>query len=367
MSSRNHSKYRESGVLTNKEFGLEGLLKWVRSTEQFRKGKKSGKSIIDIGFFANVIDIGHGLGLAMTTDGVGTKIIVAEMMNRFDTIGIDCVAMNVNDIICVGAEPVSMLDYIATGKAEPAMLEAIGKGLHEGARQAGINIVGGEISQVQEMLRGAGDSEGLDIVGMCIGTVPVDGIIDGKEVKPGDAIIGLRSSGLHSNGYTLARKCLFDEAGYDVNRSLPEIGRTIGEELLEPTRIYVAEIMEILNQKLPVKALVNITGDGFLNLCRIRARVGFNLFDLPAPQPIFSLIQKAGEVPTAEMYRVFNMGIGFCVIVPDDPSILEQVHKVMAKHGVESFRIGTVTEDDRKRVLIPQKNLVGEGDQFWRK
>ncbi len=356
--------YREAGVQANDELGLSALLKWVRPTEGFRSGKGLGRSALDIGYFANVIDLGHGLGLALTTDGVGTKVLVAEMLGRYDTIGIDCVAMNVNDLICVGAEPVSMLDYIGIERASPEILEAIGRGLHEGARQAGINIVGGEISQVPEIIRGVAPGGGLDLVGMGVGIVPLDRVNVGQAVEPGDVIVGLSSSGIHSNGLTLARRVLFDRAGLKPGTYIEELGRTIGEELLEPTRIYVPVVLDLEARGLPLKALVHITGDGFLNLTRIRPAVGFRLRNLQRPPPIFQLIETSGPVAQAEMFQVFNMGIGFCVIVPPEDDVIRLLHEVVRSHGIESFEIGEVVEDPERRVYLDDFGLVGCGDRF---
>jgi phosphoribosylformylglycinamidine cyclo-ligase len=365
MISKRGIDYREAGVMTNRDMALAStLLKRVRDTERFRENAGSGQSALEVGYFANVVRLSGDLGLAMTTDGVGTKVLIAQMLGRYETIGIDCVAMNVNDIICVGAEPMSMLDYIAIEKATPEVLDAIGRGLHEGARQAGINIVGGEISQMAEVIRGANEGTGLDLIGMCVGLVKLSEITVGQDVRPGDVIIGLRSSGIHSNGLTLARKALFDRGGFDAHSYVAELGRTAGEELLAPTRIYVPEVMELLNARIPIKALVNITGDGFFNLTRIRPSVSFELRDLPQPQPIFKVIQEAGGVPDSEMYRVFNMGIGFCIIAPQDPAIVSDIHSVIRSHGGESYEIGRVFEDDRRLVNITDKNLRGENEAF---
>ncbi len=364
MKPRRRSTYRDVGVLTNQELGLAALLKWVGQTREFRRGKGTGEMLLDIGYFANVIDLGIGVGLAMSTDGVGTKVLIAEMLNRYDTIGIDCVAMNANDIVCVGAEPIAMLDYIAVERATPEVLEAIGRGLYEGAKTAGITIVGGEISQIGEIIRGEREGEGLDVVGMCVGVVPIDRINTGKAVKPGDVIIGFRSSGIHSNGLTLARHALFQAGGLKPDTYVPDLARTVGEELLEPTHIYVPAVSDLLGQGLPIGALVNITSDGFLNLNRIEAEVGFRIRDLPEVQPVFELIQQRGGISDAEMYQVFNMGIGFCVIVPDSEWVRQAVHKTARKHGVQTYEIGEVVEDPQRRVFLTQKSLVGIGDRF---
>jgi phosphoribosylformylglycinamidine cyclo-ligase len=370
MASPRSLKYDAAGVLDNTQLGLGGLLKWVNATAAFRSTGQ-GRRVVDIGFFASVVQITDSLGLALCTDGVGSKVLVAEMLGRYDTIGIDCVAMNVNDAICVGAEPISFLDYIAIEKATPEVLEQIARGLYAGAELAGVSIVGGEISQMPDVIRGHRPGGGVDLVGMCAAIVPLDRIILGEHVQPGDAIVGVRSSGVHSNGLTLARKALFEAGRYRADQVVPELGRPVGEELLQPTDIYVRPVLDLLNrQRLPVRALVNITSDGFLNLARIKATVGFRLDALPEPQPIFRLIQGAGNVSPAEMYRVFNMGIGFCLIVPDDPAVLRAVEATFAAYpasgaaGFEARRIGTVVADERRRVFLPAQGLVGEGDVF---
>lgn len=365
MKDQIGTTYRAVGVLANDELGLDAtLLRWVRASEEFRQEKQTGRSLLEIGYFANVIDLGRGLGLAMTTDGIGTKVLVAEMLGRYDTIGIDCVAMNVNDLICVGAEPLSMLDYIGIEKATPEVLDQIGEGLYAGANKAGINIVGGEIAQIGEIIHGVREGEGLDLIGMCVGLIPVGDINVGQDVTPGDIVIGLRSSGIHSNGLTLARKALFGNGDLTPNSYLPELKRTVGEELLEPTRIYVPEVMDLLKRGLPIKALANVTSDGLLNLTRIKPAVGFEISKLPEPQPIFKLIQESGNVPDSEMYHVFNMGIGFCIVVPNDRKTIDAVHTIVRAGGIESYEIGEVTEDRHRRVYIAEKNLVGQDNHF---
>ena len=240
--------------------------------------------------------------MAICTDGVGSKSIIADMLKRYDTIGIDCVAMNVNDLICVGARPLSMVDYIAVGSADAEMLGAIAIGLAEGARQAGISISGGEIAQLKDVVTG------FDLVGMAVGLVPLDRIITGRDLTPGDAVIGIASNGIHSNGLTLARRAFFERAEIGLDHVFPELGVPLGQELLRPTPIYVPEALDIFKQVPTVKALVNITGDGLLNLPRVAARVGFELDNLPPIPTIFRLIQRSGEVDDTEMYEVFNMG-----------------------------------------------------------
>jgi phosphoribosylformylglycinamidine cyclo-ligase len=363
MTAKRMISYRDTGVLDNTALGLQALLRWVDKTGGFRE-KGLGRKVVEVGFFASVIDIGHGLGLTLCTDGVGSKVLVAELLGRYNTIGIDCVAMNVNDAICVGAEPVSFLDYIAIERATPEILEQIGQGLYEGARLAGVSIVGGEISQIPEIVKGERPGSGLDLVGMCAGIVPLDRVIVGKDVEPGDLVIGVRSSGIHSNGLTLARRALFQEAGFTPATYVSDLGGTVGDELLKPTHIYVSPVMDVLRQGLPIRALVNITSDGFLNLTRIAASVGFQIENLPKPQPIFDLIQATGNVSAAEMYRVFNMGIGFCMVVPNDAGIVDLVQRSFVARGFETLVIGQVIEDGARRVFLREQKLIGEGDEF---
>lgn len=262
------------------------------------------------GHYASVIKLDERTGIALSTDGVGTKLLVAEELGRFDTVGIDCVAMNVNDVICVGAEPLAMLDYIAVQKAEPEVCEEIGVGLARGAELAGVEIPGGELAQLGDLV------SSVDVSGACFGTVALDAIVDGSAVQPGDAVIGLPSSGIHSNGYTLARAALQGIALDDER-----LGRPLGDVLLEPTEIYVKPILELLRSDIDVRGLAHITSGGLGNLLRLAAEVGYEIDEpLPVP-PIFALIQERGGVAEDEMYDVFNMGCGFCVVVaPGDES-----------------------------------------------
>src|SRR5438046_2726657 len=265
--------YKTAGVDT--AAAQSGLQKIVASIKQtWPPPGALGAVKLDIGYFANVIDIG-GIGLAICTDGVGSKTMIAQMTGRYDTIGIDCVAMNVNDVICVGARPISMVDYIAVENADAEMLGAIAVGLAAGAKQAAISISGGEISQLKDVIRG------FDLIGMAVGVVPLDRIITGRDLAPGDVIIGLESSGIHSNGLTLARHAFFERARLSIDHVFPELNMSLGEELLRPTLIYVPEILDIIKQVPTVKALINITGDGLLNLPRAHATVGLVLEHRP--------------------------------------------------------------------------------------
>jgi phosphoribosylformylglycinamidine cyclo-ligase len=348
MTTEHSLSYRATGVVDNTQLGLGGLLRWVNATAAFRS-TGPGRRVVDVGYFASVVAITDTLGLALCTDGVGSKVLVAEMLGRYDTIGIDCVAMNVNDAICVGAEPISFLDYIAVERAAPEMLEQIARGLHaapEHAQAPDQNIKGH-----------AGIARS---VGMCAAIVLI--AHPGARSRPATSSSACAAAGFTATA-SLARKAL-EISGLAADQYLPELGCTVGEELLRPTDIYVRPVMELLRAGAPVRALVNITGDGFLNLARIRATVGFDLDNLPEPQPIFRLIQTRGDVSDPEMYRVFNMGIGFCLIVPDDLAVLQSVKETFASHRFETHRIGKVVAGEGQRVALPKQKLIGEGDGF---
>ncbi len=274
------------------------------------------------GHYASVMRLPGALapnvGIALATDSVGSKVIVAEQTGRFDTIGIDCVAMNVNDLVCVGAEPLALLDYIAVERADPALLEAIGRGLAAGAADAGVEIPGGEVCQVPEVLRGHPSPYGFDLVGSAFGVVALDSIIDGASVRPGDVMIGLPASGVHSNGLTLARRALLEDGGLALDARPEQLhGQSVADVLLEPTVIYVRAALALIRSAIEVRGLAHITGGGLLNLRRIGEGVGYAITDpLPIP-PVFELIASRGAVSAAEMWEVFNMGCGFVVMVPD--------------------------------------------------
>jgi phosphoribosylformylglycinamidine cyclo-ligase len=346
--------YKTAGVDTaTTQSGLHKIVERIKETWPASGGIGAVK--LDIGYFANVIDIG-GIGLAICTDGVGSKSIIAQMMRRYDTIGIDCVAMNVNDVLCVGARPISLVDYIGVEESDADMLGGIAIGLAEGAKQAGVSISGGEISPLKDVIRG------FDLVGTAVGIVPLDRIVTGRDLVPGDVIIGLESSGIHSNGLTLARYVFFKHGNLSIDRVLPELGISLGEELLRPTLIYVPEILEIIDKIPTVKGLINITGDGLLNLPRVDAKVGFMIDNLPPVPPIFRLIQTHGGVSSAEMYQVYNMGVGFCVLASERDH--DAILSVLQRHGRRAQVIGRVIEDDSKGVYLPAQKLIGHGKEF---
>lgn len=317
---------------------------------------------LPIGYYANMIDIGQGMGLAISTDGVGSKLLVAQLVDKYDTVGIDCVAMNANDILCVGARPLSMVDYLAVQAPHPRLLEERGRGLYEGAKQANITIAGGELAQIGEMISGVREGYGFDLAATWLGTVPLDRIVVGQETRPGDVLIGLASTGIHSNGLTLARRVLFDQQGLGVDQHVPELGRRLSEELLMPTRIYVREVSAMLEAQLPIKALLHITGDGLLNLRRIQAEMGFIIDWLPEPPPIFRLIQARGRVSEVEMYQVFNMGVGFCVVTA--PPVVDRVRAIASEHGIEAHVLGRAVADAERRIWLRPKRLVSARNAF---
>src|SRR5213083_1235727 len=214
--------------------GLEALLRWVRPTFAYAA---NARPTLEIGYFANVVPVAPNLGVAISTDGVGTKLLVAQAAGRFDTVGIDCVAMNVNDILCVGARPVALVDYIALEQATPALLDALGRGLARGCELAGVSCPGGELAQVREMLRGARPGSAVDLVGTAIGTVALDRVVAGEDVAAGEVLLGLESAGLHSNGFTLVRRAI-ESAGLPLDAHVAELGCVLADELLRPTRIY---------------------------------------------------------------------------------------------------------------------------------
>lgn len=314
-----------------------------------------GRLSLGIGYFAAVVQLTDEIAIAISTDGVGTKLLVAEMLDKYDTVGIDCVAMNVNDVLCVGAKPAIFVDYLAVERLDPDVVEQIAKGLAEGARQAGVAIVGGELAQIKEMLKGVEKGKGFDLVGTCVGVLHPQKVIIGQDIRSGDVVIGLESNGIHSNGLTLARRIFFDLEKWSPTQFVPELNCTIGEELLKPTRIYVKSVLPVLEQ-VGVKALVHITGGGFLNLLRVQAPCQFVLDELPEPPPIFTLIRKLGQVPSPEMFTTFNMGVGFCLVVAPDET--DKALDILRTHGERAKVIGQVVALGEKKVVIPREGLT---------
>jgi phosphoribosylformylglycinamidine cyclo-ligase len=319
--------YARAGVSQqDADTAVAALLESVRRIELGRPSRQA----LGPGHYASVIRVDDEKGIALSADGVGTKLLIAEQMGRWDTVGVDCVAMNVNDLICVGAEPLAMLDYVAVPRVEPDVLRELGRGLRRGAELAGIEIPGGELAQIGEIVRG------LDLVGAGFGIVELDGIVTGAGIEPGDPVLGLPSSGLHSNGYTLARQAL---NGIPIGDE--RLGRPLGELLLEPTEIYVAAVLELMRSPTDVRGLAHITSGGLGNLLRLETAVGYEIDD-PLPVPaIFELVREQGRVPDEEMHEIFNMGCGFCCVVAatDEDAALE----LLARHHPGARRIGRAT------------------------
>ncbi|MFX0091167.1 MAG: phosphoribosylformylglycinamidine cyclo-ligase [Candidatus Hodarchaeota archaeon] len=333
--------YAKAGVdLDQEKIALKNIWQQIQTTFHFNPRYPP----VDIkGHYAGLVDIGlPDKYLATTVDGVGTKVLIAEMMEKYDTVGIDCVAMNVNDLICVGAEPFLFVDYLAIEKMIPSLVEGIIKGLIEGARQSRIAIIGGETATMPQIIRGHKPDTGFDLAGMALGMVSKKEIITGEKIKPGDKVIGLASTGIHSNGLSLARKVFFEKAGLTIDSEID--GFVVGSTLLVPTAIYVLEILELIN-KVEIHGLANITGGAFSKLRRLNRseNVGFELDGLPSPPQLFKTIQRLGNVPKEDMYRTFNMGVGFCVVVPPEAEM--ETINIIKRHKREVATIGTANEE----------------------
>lgn len=301
------STYSEAGVdIDASEKATEALIAQIKGVN--RKG--DGEAIkLDNGF-AGLVKLGDG-ALAMCTDGVGSKLLLAEEMDSIHTVGIDCVAMNTNDLICVGAEPLSFVDYVALDKPDEELMAKIGKGLAEGCKQSNCTLSGGETAILPELVHG------FDIAGTSVGYVKQDEIIDGTRISDGDTLIGLKSSGPHSNGYTLIRKLFNGD-------------KELGKKLVEPTRIYVKEVMSLIKQ-INVHGIAHITGGGLDNITRINDNFQY-VIDNPLPVPsVFDWLQEKGNIEDKEMYRTFNMGMGMVIIVNKDDA--EKSVSILGEHA----------------------------------
>ncbi|MFD2671892.1 phosphoribosylformylglycinamidine cyclo-ligase [Marinicrinis sediminis] len=283
--------------------------------------------------------------LVSGTDGVGTKLMLAFAMDQHDTIGIDAVAMCVNDIVVQGAEPLFFLDYLACGKVSPEKIEQIVKGISDGCVQAGCSLIGGETAEMPGMY-----SEGeYDIAGFSVGVVDRKNMIDGSAIQFGDVVLGLSSSGLHSNGFSLVRKILLEQKGYALDTYMDELGTTLGEALLTPTKIYVKPILEMLNQGVDIKGMSHITGGGFIeNIPRVipaDVNVDIQMDSWPIP-PVFKLLQRDGAFSDRDAFTTFNMGIGMVLIVSANE--VEKVKEIAGQFGEEVHTLGRVTFGNRR-------------------
>ena len=316
--------YSDAGVdIDRKADAIEAL---VATLGYDREGM--GKKIKLPGGYAGLVEFGP-YALALSTDTVGTKLLVANKVSKWDTLGIDCIAMSANDMICLGAEPLSFVDFISIDVPEEEITSQLGKGLEEGARQANLSIVGGEIAVVPELVNT------FDFGGTCLGWVKRDEIITGQEIAEGDAIIGLKGSGIHCNGLTLARKVLeVNEIPYDEH--FDKLGRGIGLELLEPTKMYVREIMKVIKEH-EIHGMANITGGGLRNFIRLKEGLQFIINDPIEPHPIFGIMAELGNITDEEMYQTFNMGMGYTIIAAPD-----EVDGIISTLDSEAKVVGTV-------------------------
>jgi phosphoribosylformylglycinamidine cyclo-ligase len=337
--------YRDAGVDVDAgDEAVRRIAPIARST--FRPEVLGG-----IGGFAGFMRLPTGYTepvLVSSTDGVGSKLKVAFLTGRHDTVGIDLVAMGVNDLLVHGAEPLYFLDYIGAARVEPARVETLVRGIAAGCLQAGCALIGGETAELPDLY-----AEGeYDLAGFAVGIVERARIIDGAGVRPGDVVLGLASTGLHSNGYSLARRVVFDVMKLRVDSTLPGTARTVGEELLEPTRIYVKPVLELL-ARVKVRAMAHVTGGGITgNLPRVlpagcRARVRRGSWPVPA---VFTALQDAGRVSETEMFRTFNMGVGYVLVVA--PGDVDAVLGMKALADVGVFRIGDIAAGERGVELV---------------
>lgn len=314
--------------------------------------------------YGNIFPVGQDAYLDLVIEGVGTKVLVAQIAGKYDTIGVDAVAMAVNDVIRSGAKPLAIADNIHAQTSDPQLVKAWLEGVAEGAEESDCPVTGGEIGDVAEVIKGTTEGVGFDMIVAAVGQVSKQDLITGKNIKPGDAIIGLRSSGLHSNGISFARKILFTQWGGKYKPyTIPDgLDREIALEVLEPTEIYVKPLLKAA-QIVKIKAAAHITGDAYLkfnNLTRFSPGIGFK-FDNFNPQPIFGLIQKTAaelgyRVTDEEMFRTFNMGWGFAIIV--EKTDTEKAISTLEKAGAQAERIGNVTEKQLIEINYKNKRIT---------
>lgn len=337
--------YKDSGV--DREAGY----KQVKLIKEFVKKTHTGNVLSSLGGFSGLYKLGlqelKEPVLVSGTDGVGSKLKLAFIMDQHNTIGEDLVAMSINDILCQGAEPLFFLDYIGTGKLQPEKMAQVVEGVARGCRKGRAALIGGETAEMPDFYQ-----EGeYDLAGFAVGLVDREDIIDGREIEEGDLILGLPSSGVHSNGYSLIRKIIFDVKNLDLNEKFPGLDQTLGEELLTPTRIYTDPLLDIIKE-FKVKGLAHITGGGlYENVPRIlpkglRARISRDQIDSPK---IFHLIQEWGNIKEEEMYSTFNMGVGMVVIIPREE--LEGLEDFLDKRGEKYYKLGRIEKGDKGVVL----------------
>ncbi len=365
MAKSSAATYAQSGVsFDRKETFLGALLRWVTKTESFPAAGQ--RPLLPNGYYASVLDIGLPVAIALTTDGVGSKILIAEEAGDYSSLGFDVVGMNVNDLLCVGALPTALVDYIAMQAPPAAVGEALGKSLYLAAKQAGISIPGGELAQLPDMICGLEPGQGLDLAAAAIGTVEKQHASNGQGIVPGDVLIGIASNGVHSNGYTLVREICFKRRKFKVDLHVPEFGGTLGAELLRPTAIYVPQFRALAAAGLRPRAAMHITGGGYLNLLRAATKdITFVIDAPPAIPPVFAFLQREGKVTDEEMHRVFNLGVGMVVVVPAGNA--DATLKLLNKRGApKASVIGRVEKGRGKSVRFPCRKLIGRGMEFTR-
>jgi len=352
--------YSKSGVDLNKHKNAHQIIGEIISRTYKFRNNKFGQVIGEYGHYAGLIDIGSDRCLALHVDGVGTKVLVAQMLNKYDTIGIDLIAMHANDLICMGAEPVALEDYLAVETIDNSIIQQIMLGIAKGAEIAQMAIIGGETAIMPDIIRGIAPGKGIDLSGMSIGIVDKGKIITGESIEVGDSIIGIKSSGIHSNGLTLARKAFFELAKMTPYDKLNGSDETIGSELLKPTLIYSTAVLEIIQSvQNEIHGLAHITGGAFTKLNRLRPKhksFGFNLDNLPNPPTIFNNIQKIANLPYSEMYKTFNMGIGFCIFSPQNN--IDSIIRICKKHNLDALQIGTVINKPIIKIIAPNKEEI---------
>ena len=344
MESSFSESYKAAGV------DITAGYKSVELMKQHIKRTLTPGAMSDIGGFGGLFlpDLSgmQNPVLVSGTDGVGTKLKIAMLLDKHDTIGIDCVAMCVNDVICCGAKPLFFLDYIACGKNIPEKIAAIVSGVAEGCVQAGCALIGGETAEHPGMMA----EDDYDLAGFTVGVVDRDKVFDNNTVKAGDAMIALPSTGVHSNGFSLVRK-VFDVENKDINIYSDELGKTVGEALLTPTKIYVKPVLA-LAEKVNIKAVSHITGGGFYENIPRSLPDGFTAqIDRKALRilPIFDLLQKTGNIPERDMFNTYNMGVGMSLVVDSDKA--DEALQVLKANGEDAYLIGEITKSDAGVVI----------------
>ncbi len=344
-------RYRDAGV--DIEAGEEVVRRIKNSVASTRvPGVMGGFGGFGGLFDLAAADVGDDPILVSGTDGVGTKLKLAFMMDRHDTVGVDCVAMCVNDILTLGAKPLFFLDYVAVGKLQPEVVEAIVSGIADGCRQSGCALLGGETAELPGFYQ-AGE---YDLAGFAVGVVSRSKIVDGSRIEAGDVIVGLPSNGVHSNGFSLVRSVLVQGKPESLGSTDARLGHSFGEELLVPTRIYVPEVLSVLSEDIDVRGMVHVTGGGITgNLPRplpdgLGAVLDQDALD-SAVLPVFQVIRERGEVSWKEMYAVFNMGVGYVLVVPP-----QDAERTLDTLGSEAVRLGHISTWDGTgdRVNIPR-------------